>query len=160
MHQAHLITASKDNVPTPIRVNKTYKKHPTENRHMSTRTPASVLLKYKRVLRNWERLRSTNCKDKGPCERSEQTRHEMEHCRPTCSVRLPAPPQPSTNCRNECLFTREKKQQIEQNQCKCLARLQGAPPPALLFLRCTHSEMMSSASVQHLFVPTHKQLVL
>ena len=37
---------------------------------------------------------------------------------------------------------------------------QGAPPPALLFLRSSHSETESSASVQHLFVSTHNQLVL
>ena len=55
LHQAHLITASKDNVPTPIRVNKTYRRRLTENRHMSMRTVASVQLKYKRVPQNWEK---------------------------------------------------------------------------------------------------------
>ena len=40
VHQAHLITASKDNVPTPIRVNKTYNERYTENRHMSMRIVA------------------------------------------------------------------------------------------------------------------------
>ena len=35
----------------------------------------------------------------------------------------------------------------------------GAPPPTLLFLRCSHSRMMSSASVQHLCFPTRKRLV-
>ena len=77
----------------------------------------------------------------------------------------PAPLEPSTGCRNDCLFTRDffflkKKTKIKQDQCDCLARLQGAPPPTLLFLRSSHSEMMSSESVQHLFVPTHKRLVL
>ena len=40
VHQAHLITPSKDNVPTPIRVNKTYKERFSENRHMSMRIVA------------------------------------------------------------------------------------------------------------------------
>ena len=42
VHQAHLINATKDNVPTPIRANKTYRKRLTENRHMSMRIAANV----------------------------------------------------------------------------------------------------------------------
>ena len=38
--------------------------------------------------------------------------------------------------------------------------LQSAPPPALLFLRSSHSDSKSSASVQHLLVSTHNRLVL
>ena len=47
VHQAHLITAPKDNVHTPIRVNKTHRRRLSENRHMSMRIVASVQLKYK-----------------------------------------------------------------------------------------------------------------
>ena len=100
--KAHLITASEDNVPTLRRVNNTYRRRFTENRHMSVRIVASVQFKYKRVPQNWETAKY-KLQNKGPCERSEQTRRGMEHCRRTCSVRLPAPPQPSTGCRDDCL---------------------------------------------------------
>ena len=67
VHHTHLITASKDNVPTLIRVNKTCQERLTENRHMSMRIVASVQLECKRprqlsevlfnvpVPQNWEK---------------------------------------------------------------------------------------------------------
>ena len=48
VHHTHLITASKDNVPTLIRVNKTCQERLTENRHMSMRIVANVQLECKR----------------------------------------------------------------------------------------------------------------
>ena len=85
-------------------------------------------------------------------------RHEIEQHTRTCSVRLLAPPQPSTGRCNDCLFTKDvKNQEIKHNQCDCLPRLQCEPLLDLLFLRSSHSDdwlPQLFGSVQYFFVST------
>ena len=94
-------------------------------------------------------------------------RHEMcerlsceickAHLPRPCSSSVPPPAPPASSSAAQWGLMMHGLRHANSMACNCLVTVmrdsQGAPPPALLFLRCSHSRMMSCASV-------HKRLVL
>ena len=162
VHQVPLINASKDNVPAPIRANKTYRKRLTQNRHMSMRicSKCSVEMqttpKLTEVLfnvpvpQNWEKTAGLTYLARRNMKNNSGKAHLQRSTTCPFPQRRPAATMKPDHDRNR-LPQREGHRRLS-----CEIHKEGL---LLLFWRCSHSDM-KPVSVQHLFVSTHKRLVL